>query len=224
MQWTVSRRITAGFALALILVVGGAVAGVIALNRTSVSYQRVLAEQRAVLVPALQAESDFRYGRFLDLHFLLKPDESYIRRADSVYAVSRGYLVQLRDSARTSELRGVWSEALAGFDRMTTASAASLAEARAGHLAAAIQTRDTRVSPLADSVRTVLGRGVDLADDRSEAAAAAARTEVDRMRWALLLSALLVRLLFVCHLAVSNDDGDITPVHDKTTRPCCGGS
>jgi methyl-accepting chemotaxis protein len=204
MHWTVGRRITLGFAAGLGLVVVVAVAGVVALARSSATFEAALHEERNSLLPALRAESDFRRARLEDLHFILKPEERYVHAADSLYNVSRTFLVQLRDSAKTAESRAPWAEALAGFDRLQAPSNASLAAARAGHQAEAVQIRDAKVTPVADSVRAALRRGVDLANARTDSTILQASVASQRMRAQLLLGGLLAVVLGIISAALLN--------------------
>src|SRR5919197_3611243 len=99
MHWTVGRRITLAFTAGLGLVVVISVVGVMALARSSATFEAALHDERNSLLPALRAESDFRRARLEDLHFILKQDERNVQVAESLFAISRALLVQLRDSA-----------------------------------------------------------------------------------------------------------------------------
>src|SRR5919106_1933604 len=90
MHWTVSRRIAAGFAIGLGLVAAVAAVGIAALSGTSSAYQAALHLQRRTLVPALQAESEFRRANLEFLRYLLGVQEQHARSLDSTLALSRG--------------------------------------------------------------------------------------------------------------------------------------
>ena len=60
MRWTVSRRIAAGFAVGLSLVVVVAVVGVVALRGASDAYRNALNQERRTVVPALTAQAEYR--------------------------------------------------------------------------------------------------------------------------------------------------------------------
>jgi hypothetical protein len=204
MHWTVSRRIAAGFTVGLGLVVAISILGVTALGRSSKAFTAALLEQRNALIPALRAESDFRFARFEDLRFILKPDERHARAADSAFGVSRGLLVQLGDSAKSAEARTIWHGALDGFDRALIPSNASLAAARAGRQAEAVAIRDTGVTPIADSVRAALRRGVALTDARTDSTVALAIAASQRMRTELLLGGLVALVIGIVSGALLN--------------------
>jgi methyl-accepting chemotaxis protein len=187
MHWTVGRRIAIGFAVGLILMVVIALFGVAALSKLAERYQAALREERASLVAAMRAESDFRYARFELVRFGLKPDEPYAQAADSLFKTSRELIVQLRDSARTSEGRALWTDALDGFDRLQIAAKDYVSAARAGRQAAAMAILDTAVTPIGDVIRATMRRGVVRTNDRTDNAIAAAMTATDQMRFELLV-------------------------------------
>ena len=191
MRWTVSRRIAAGFAVGLGLVVVVAAVGVVALARSSGTYADVLSHERGVLRPAMQTESDVRFARLQYIRYLLHPDEGYVRAGDSLVALSRGTLVQLRDSAGTSDDRATWAQALGALDGLRDGWHDAIAAVRAGHRASALEIRDTRISTLGDSVRAALRRGVQRTEVRTNTLIAAAETAADRMRTLLQVAAVL---------------------------------
>lgn len=204
MAMTVSRRIALGFAVSLGLVVAAVGVGLVALTTSSRTYEAALREEAGSLRPAMQAESDFRFGRLEYLRFVVKPDERFARSGDSVFALSRAALTQLRDSAGTSERRAIWADALAAFDRMIDASNAEIGAARAGNQAVALQIRDTRALPLGDSVRAILRRGITEANQQADALASAARQERSRMQTALLLGGLLALAVGIASAVLLN--------------------
>src|SRR5688572_13339103 len=108
MQWTVSRRIAAGFAVGLMLVVVVAVIGVNALRQATQSYEATLARERRSLIPALQADAASRGAAAQQFRFLLVQDEQFLKWRDSLLALSRALLTGLRDSAHTPEGRALW--------------------------------------------------------------------------------------------------------------------
>jgi methyl-accepting chemotaxis protein len=215
MHWTVSRRISAGFALELFLVVLIAVLGLVALASTGERYRAALRHERSTLVRAMRVESDFRYARFEDLRFILKPEEHFVQSADSLFRSSRELLTQLRDSASSNDSRAVWAEALDGFDRLQIPMNKSIAAARAGQQARAVAIRDTGVTPIADAVRATLRRGLQLTTDRTDAAIADAEASAARLR-AALLGALILSLLVGIAAAVILSRGVSGPLMETT--------
>jgi methyl-accepting chemotaxis protein len=195
MHWTVSRRIAAGFALGLGLVVVVTALAAWALIRTSRSYQEALDDERRILIPALEAESDTRRAQLDYLRFLLGPAEEFARSRDSTLAVARGLVEQLRDATQTPEGRTLWIEALAALARWEEASRASMAAARAGRQAEAMRIRDQEATPARDAMRERMRAGIDRAERRTEDAVLAATAAAGRMRMLLLLGAALALIV-----------------------------
>jgi methyl-accepting chemotaxis protein len=195
MHWTVSRRIAAGFALGLGLVVVVTALGAWALIRTSRSYQEALDEERNTLVPALEAESDTRRAQLDYLRFLLGPAEEYSRSRDSTLALARGRVEQLRDAAPTPEARDNWAQALAALAQWDEESRASILAARAGRSAEAMRIRDERATRPRDAMRQLLHEGIQRIERRTEAAVLDATAAASRMRMLLLLGGLLALII-----------------------------
>jgi methyl-accepting chemotaxis protein len=195
MHWTVSRRITAGFALGLGLVVAVAALGAWALIRTSRAYQVALDDERQTLVPALQAESETRRAQLDYLRFLLGAAEEHVRSRDSTLALARASVERLRDSAPTPEARDNWAQALAALTRWDDASMASIAAARAGRTAEALRIRDLRATPARDAMREQMTQAIDRIERRTEAAVAAVQASAGRMRSLLLFGAFLALIV-----------------------------
>jgi len=161
MHWTVSRRIAAGFACALGLMVVVAVAGIVALARSSAALNSAIDQYRRVLAQALQAESDSRRTMLDELRFLVQPQEEYARSKDSALAVTRGLLEQLRDSSLTAESQATWTESLGALEVWDRTARAAMAAARAGRTAEALRIRDAEGVPARDALRTAIRRGVE---------------------------------------------------------------
>jgi methyl-accepting chemotaxis protein len=191
MHWTVSRRIAAGFAVALALVAVVALVGINALRRTSTGYRDVLRRERHLIVLGLETESDSRLAMAHFLRFLIEPDEQYVRTRDSVLTLVRTHLAELRDSAETAEDRAAWDQALTRIAEEDEAARASIAAARAGRREEALRIRDTRHTAARDALRAAIARAVDLGSRRTDAAIIAAQAIDRRMQSVLLLGAIV---------------------------------
>lgn len=195
MNWTVGRRIAAGYAVLLVLLVLTTGLGIWALARTNRAYQTALAQRRTDLEPALQVESDMRGGNVEYLRFLLDGNERYARLKDSTVAVGRAALTQLRDSAGAGELRGIWQQALGVFDAWQAVADTAMAARRAGSLAEVIRIRDTRSQPLRAQLDGLIHQGVVRAEAMAEAQARQGADAVRGAERALWVGGFLV--LFV---------------------------
>lgn len=215
MHWTVGRRITAGFAVGLGLVAVVAAVGIVALRGASRAYQAALDIQRRTLVPALNAESEFRRANLDFLRYLLSQQEQHARNRDSTLALSRDLVVALRDSARTPESRAFWEEALAAVARWDRESRASMAAASAGRQAEALRIWDSRALPAVLEVRVAFQRGTDWAHRATEAATVASAAAATRMQAVLLIGGILA-LVVGAVSAVLLNRAVTAPLQDTT--------
>jgi CHASE3 domain sensor protein len=195
MHWTVSRRIAAGFAVGLSLVAAVAAVGIVALRGASKTYQAALDQERRTLVPALDAESEFRRANLDFLRYLLGPQEEHALSRDSTLAVGRALVIALRDSARTPESRAIWEEALTALAEWDRASRASMAAATGGREAEALRIRDSRATPATAAARGAFQRGIDRANQATDAAVRASAAAASRMQAVLLIGAILALLV-----------------------------
>jgi hypothetical protein len=195
MTWTVTRRIVVGFATLLVLLAVVVVLGAWALTRTTKSYEAALEQRRQQLVPALMAESEVRASNAEFLRYIIEGDERYAHARDSTIGVGRAMLTALRDSAATSELRGIWDGALGTLARWDRAGAAAMAARRAGNMAEAIRIRQEQTQPLRAELDATVRRGVQIATRGSdETARDGQRTATDARNWLLWGGALAIVL------------------------------
>ncbi|MBI2616132.1 MAG: MCP four helix bundle domain-containing protein, partial [Gemmatimonadetes bacterium] len=191
MRWTVSRRIAAGFALGLSLVIVVAVVAVTALRLTTNGYQRALADQQDVVQVALRAQSRLRRAIIDYAGFLVTRSEQDARSRDSIVAVTRPLAERLRDEAETPEDRALWNQALAELAEWDRQALASMAALRAGREAEALRIRDSGAIPARDRAHAAFNAGVDRVEERATAILAASQATAARMQLILLLGAVL---------------------------------
>ncbi len=97
MRWTVSRRVAAGFSVGLLAAV--AVGALVAVRNVARAYDVALELEQRQVLPALRAESEFRRATTAFLAFLLERTDESVRERDSVLALARSHVEQLRESA-----------------------------------------------------------------------------------------------------------------------------
>ena len=196
-RWTVSKRIIVGFGMGLLLVVILAGLGIRALGAASSVYDRALADQRALLVPALQVESEARAARINFLRFLVSGDESFLAAQDSSLAIARSLLEGLQRDAPTQDDRGPWSEALELLAEWDEDSRTAIDAQRAGRPEEARLIQDTQLFPLADRARAAIDRGIIQAEEQVDLAVLEANAASEQMQFFLLLGGALALLVGV---------------------------
>ncbi len=204
MGWTVSRRIAAGFAAGLLLLAAVAVVGMVAMRNVAGAYDAVLALEQQQLIPALKAESEFRRATTNLLGFLLERREEDARGRDSVLALARSHVEDLRALAPTAEDSAAWGQALAALTQWDDAARASIAATVAGRQAEAVRIRDTRVGPARQATREALRREVGRVEQRAAAILRESRETSARLRNQLALAATIALALGALAAALLN--------------------
>jgi methyl-accepting chemotaxis protein len=205
MKWTVSRRIAAGFSVLLVLMlVGGALASY-ALRRSATSSEQALGTVRHRLVPATEAQSDWRRARVDYLRLLVQFEPSLIISADSLIASARERLVALRDSSGSEpQEQAVWVEVLSGLDgwRARTREVGELA--RTGKHDEAVRLFSTTIGPAADTIGTNIIAGIDLVQQRTDQIAETSAAITRRMQLLIALSGVLSLVLGIIAAVLLN--------------------
>ncbi|MDP3910837.1 MAG: methyl-accepting chemotaxis protein [Gemmatimonadales bacterium] len=204
MRWTVGRRIAAGFALGLALVVAVAWIGIGALRDSVAAYEGALAQERSALVTALGAEAEAREATVQFLRFFVTGDAQYARRRDSSLVVTRALLERMRDSVIVAEDRTAWAEALTALAEWDEAARAAIAAQRAGREAEALRLQTARVFPARRIVQSAIVAGVARAEQRTDGAIRAARDEAARRRSALVIGCVAALVVGVVAAAFLN--------------------
>jgi methyl-accepting chemotaxis protein len=191
MSWTVSRRITVGFAVILVLVAALAGLALWALEGSRTTYEIAVARRKTSLVPALRAESDLRAANVSFLRYLLEREEPFSRARDSIVQVATGRVLLLRDSANTDELRRNWDDALTLIQRWSNASSRAMAAARANNMAEALRIRAGETQPIRDQLDVHFEHGVTLVTTEADQGAIRGSATANAARTGLIVAALL---------------------------------
>jgi hypothetical protein len=198
MTWTLSRRIAAGYAVGLVLLVVLAVFAAAELRQVSRSYQESIDGALALRFRMTQAVSDFRRANVDYLGGLLRPSAREAATRDSVVARVRGELTAMIAASTESAEREALSVALGLLREWDDSSAEALRLAGAGRMADALRIRESRTAPLRDSLRDVLEEAAVRAAARAESSQREAALTAGRARGLLLAGtalALVVGLL-----------------------------
>ena len=158
MEWTVSRRIILGYALALTLLAIVAGLGIFALRNVSQAYQTALNQQRGHEIPSYQAETAFQEANLDFLRYLLQPQDRWLVGRDSSVREARRLLARAR---RSSVDPGSWDEAADLLDRWDRDTQVALEALRAGRRDEALRIRDERVVPVRERLYAAIDRGLN---------------------------------------------------------------
>jgi methyl-accepting chemotaxis protein len=201
-KWTVSRRIAAGFAFLLVLVMVLAGVAIRALSTTTRVYEYSQAQQDRVMIPALIAESEMRHANGEYLRFLLTRDERFARGRDSTYSATLALLEGLRDSSEADAGKEAWTSAIGMLRQWDEVSRESIGIARQGRVEDALSLYNERALPARAALRDAIDRGIARARERTDAAIASGETTAARMRLLLMAAALAALALGVASAAL----------------------
>jgi methyl-accepting chemotaxis protein len=177
-DWTIGRRIAAGYAVLLVLLVATAAVGMVALSSTRDDYKTALAtiEQRSIRgTDALQG-MDASVVSFLS--YLLRGDSTAVDTMNERFAATRAAAVQLRDSSTTPAQVSGWTDVVRQLDDWKASVQEAVDARAAGHQGRAEQLYEANVLPIRQSVRNLAvdlstaerRRAADLANDTSAGA------------------------------------------------------
>ena len=162
MNWTVSRRILAGFTIAAVISLAIAVAGLWAVRETSSGYDEALRTDRDVLLTAVQARGAVRNANIAYLRVLLENAEDYLPEFEAFSAEARRLHTFLQDTAATGQTR-TWTEALMMFIEWEATVREVMTAWNNGDQDLAREIRRTRVTPLREQLEGIVDRNLDLA-------------------------------------------------------------
>ncbi|WP_197526056.1 HAMP domain-containing methyl-accepting chemotaxis protein [Gemmatimonas aurantiaca] len=205
MKWTVSRRIAAGYALLLVMMlIGGALAS-FALRRSAVVSEQALGTVRHRLVPATEAQSDWRRARVDYLRLLVQFEPTLIQSADSLVAAARTRLVSLRDSSTAEpQEQALWIEIIRDLDAWRV-SAREIGElTRAGRRDDAVRLFNTTIGAAADTIGSNIISGIDMVQRRTDQIAATSAAMTRRMQLLIAISSILSLVLGVVAAVLLN--------------------
>jgi methyl-accepting chemotaxis protein len=194
-NWTVGRRIGAGYAVALALVVLIGVLAVWALDRTSGSYQEALQMEREALLETFAVRGDVRNANTNFLRYLLEPDPALLQSRDSAVLAARESMTRLRNAAERPDIQALWTDAQERLAEWHAAASDASGAAARGDLATALEIRLTRAQPLRMALESIVVRGVHEAQTLTDRAVADAAGVGRASRDGLVVATLLTLIL-----------------------------
>jgi methyl-accepting chemotaxis protein len=194
-NWTVSRRIIAGFAIGVALVIGMAVLGIWALRASGDSYAEALQIERTVLLSAVDARGAMRNANISYLRFMVDGGEEHRAAFNTGRQSAREQFEVLRRDPRVGD-EGTWTDALRLLGEWETAVAEAMSLWAAGSSEAALTVREQRVQPTRSQLEDVLRIALDRAQQRTESALASADDTAESSQLWILIGLLVAALVF----------------------------
>ena len=204
MYWTVTRRIALGFFVILGLMTVLAVAGVLALRGATRAYDTALAQNRDILLPALEAESFTHEANNEFLRYLLDESPRWLRAQDSVAALARQSLQNLRAEASGTGVEGTWTEALTLHDRWQSDVQTAARLIAAGNRAEGTRLWAQTVRPLKLQLRDAVDHAIVEIRQHTDTVVDGARSAASRNVSLLFIGASLILLIGIITAVLLN--------------------
>jgi methyl-accepting chemotaxis protein len=203
-KWTIGRRIAAGYAVLIVLLVAMAVVATLALRSSREDFTSALdtVETRAIKGTDSLQGADAAMVTFLN--FLLRGDETLIETINERFTAARTVTADLRDSSITPAQVAGWTDAARQLNTWNTAAQEAIEAKQAGREAEALRVYNEQVIPIRRSQRNLVVELVTAERKRAAATADAASDSASRSIWLLLVvsgAALILGILIAWGLA-----------------------
>jgi CHASE3 domain sensor protein len=195
-NWTVSRRIIAGFAMGAALVLLIAIVGIWALRDTAGDYADAIAVEREVLLAAVNARGGVRNANIAYLRSLVDATGEYRAEWEAASNSGRQLMAQLRDDPRVGTPRE-WTEAIRLLDEWQLATSEVMALWQAGDTEQALAIRSARVQPAREQLEEMIAGAIGLAQEQTDAALRDAQGTADNSERGILIGLLLSLIVFI---------------------------
>jgi methyl-accepting chemotaxis protein len=185
-NWTIGRRIAAGYAVLLLLLVATAVVGTLALRASRTDFTAALdtAETRALRGTDSLQGSDSAVVSFLS--YLLRGNETAIQITNERFTAARQAAVDLRDSSTGAAQVTGWTDAVRQLDAWNTAAQQAIQAKGAGKDAEALRIYSDTVVPIRTTQRNLVVELVAAERKRAADTADSAGDSALRSIWLLL--------------------------------------
>ncbi|HSJ08485.1 MAG TPA: methyl-accepting chemotaxis protein [Longimicrobiales bacterium] len=196
MNWTVSRRIIAGFAIGALVMVVIAIIGVISLNRTTTAYNTAIESERLLLLGAIEARGSLRNANVEYLRYLVDGGEEHQVARDTSLASAQAAATRLRDRSQgVAQQR--WDETLRALETWEQATGQVIALWRAGNREGALALREQQVAPARDLMERVFSENITSAMTVTDSIGDDARGTAETSRNTILIGLAFALLLFL---------------------------
>jgi methyl-accepting chemotaxis protein len=196
-NWTISRRIIAGFAIGAVLVLIIALVGIWALRETSSGYRQAVTTEREVLMRAVDARGSARLANISYLRYMVDGSaEEHAQGMNRGMEQSRSSLALLRDDPRVADAV-TWGEALRLLNEWDAAAREMTAQWAGGQREAALQVRASRVQPLRERLEATIEQGIANAQSLTDSMTSAAGDTAGNSERGILIALLLSALVFI---------------------------
>jgi methyl-accepting chemotaxis protein len=183
---TIGRRIAAGYALLLVLLVVTAAVATVALLDTRSGYHRAIGTLEDRAIKGTDSLQGFDAATVSLLSYLLNGNATTITTLNQRFAAARKATVELRDSSTTLPETTGWTDAVKQLDAWNTNSQQVIAAKQAGRGSDAQQLYTSKVTPIRSDGRNLIVDLVAAERKRATQLKTSASNDASRSIWLLL--------------------------------------
>jgi methyl-accepting chemotaxis protein len=194
-NWTVGRRIMAGFGIGAVLVLLIGIVSIWALRETRRDYSEAVTAEREVLMRAVEARGGVRNANIAYLRFLLEDQPEHRLTYDTARASARANMDQLSQDPRVAD-RSLWRAATERLGEWEVAAGEAMTSWERGDRQTALELRAQRVQPLRQQLETQLAQAVADAQGRTDEVVERAAGTAGTSQLAILLGLIIALALF----------------------------
>lgn len=193
-NWTIGRRIAAGYAILLVLLVLVAGVGMYALATTRDTFGSALETERDDVQKGLAATKAFSDANREFRGFLFSGDEQFLSGLREHLEVARTGLADLRDRSEGTERSAHWNEVLQALESWAAAADRAVAAKQAGQEREAQRIFVAETLPRAQKEDRLIRSSIQTEQDRADAVARSASSTASNAFWTVLVVAALALL------------------------------
>ena len=187
MKWTVGRRVAAGYAMVLLLLLAVAGLGVFSLSRTAAVFKKTIETQDRLLTEAQRAESSSYAAQTAYLRYMLLGRRDFLNDWRSGLAQARKALTTLETASATADLKAGWKEALGIHDAWQQKVQSMVVARQAGRQNDGVQVLDTEIVPLRNRLAALIQRLGESQRARTAVETRQAAAAASRAVWTMLM-------------------------------------
>jgi methyl-accepting chemotaxis protein len=170
-SWTIGRRIAAGYAVLILLLVAIALLGILSLRETRSEYNYAIENVEARAIQGTDALQSADASAVTFLSFLLRGDVSLLETLDERFDAARKAAVDLRDSSTEAAPTAGWTEAVRLLDAWRATLDDAIEAKSSGRDEQAVKIYEDVIIPARSSVRNLLVEQVSAERERAIAVA-----------------------------------------------------
>src|SRR5690349_14518117 len=194
-NWTIGRRMAAGYAVLIVLLVATAVVAVLALRASREDYSSAVTALQERALKGTESLQALDAASVANTSYLLTGRTAAIDALNERFDIARASAVALREGSTTPAQVAGWSDVVSQLDAWNRAVQDGIELKRAGDDEGALRNYNEKVTPVRSSSRNLAVDLVAAERKRSDATAAHATDSALRSIWLVVIVAAVAAIV-----------------------------